>query len=318
MPIKKRALKLIYTFVIAIVYGDIRNTKIEYKQKNENNSMHISNTKPQSVIKNWTLGLLGLSLIIIVHEMGHFLVCRLFNVTTPLFSIGFGPRLASFYTKYTTFQLAALPVGGYVEIDPTSMALQPYSIQMLIMFAGIIFNFLFAYIVFAYLKYKKVPASNFSQQESFQTQNHELETAVPENGSTPTQTTQLRIIRKQATALFNQQSNGRSIIGPIGIISIIGTSINQGFDLFIFILAILSINIGLFNLLPIPGLDGSQMLFLTIKKLSGPLSATKTATSTIASHNSYYNSGQTLIFIFLIIFFIIITYKDYMRIKPKQ
>jgi len=278
--------------------------------------MHASNTNQQSVVKKWALGLLGLSLIIIVHELGHFLVCRLFNITTPIFSIGFGPRIAALHTKYTTFQLAALPLGGYVEIDPASMAKQSYSIQMLIMFAGIIFNFLFAYSIFAYLRSKKVS----SNTHELETNHQELDsnTLAPDSNAPVTKITQLSIVRKQAAALFNQQSSGRSIIGPLGIISIIGTSVSQGFDLFIFILAILSINIGLFNLLPIPGLDGSQMLSLTIKKLMGPVSATTTSGSGSGYHNSYYNSGQTLIFILLIIFFIMITYKDIMRIKNKK
>ena len=47
---------------------------------------------------------------------GHFLFCKLFNIRTPTFSIGFGPRIFKKKIGDTEFALSAIPLGGYVEI----------------------------------------------------------------------------------------------------------------------------------------------------------------------------------------------------------
>lgn len=57
-----------------------------------------------------------LALIVFVHEMGHFLVGRLCGVAVETFSLGFGPRLASFRdSKGTEWAISAIPLGGYVK-----------------------------------------------------------------------------------------------------------------------------------------------------------------------------------------------------------
>lgn len=57
-----------------------------------------------------------LAVIIIVHEMGHFLVARFFGVTVETFSIGFGREIASFVDRYgTKWRIALVPMGGYVK-----------------------------------------------------------------------------------------------------------------------------------------------------------------------------------------------------------
>src|SRR5258708_2492909 len=106
-------------------------------------------------MKKIITGITGLSIIIIIHECGHLFFARLFGVATPIFSIGFGPQLIGIPTGKTVFQLALIPLGGYVEIDPDSLAIQPYLVKMIIMFGGIIFNFILAYIIIYVLKHKK-------------------------------------------------------------------------------------------------------------------------------------------------------------------
>jgi regulator of sigma E protease len=57
-----------------------------------------------------------LGVVVIVHELGHFLVARYFGVTVETFSIGFGRELWSRYDRHgTKWRLAALPLGGYVK-----------------------------------------------------------------------------------------------------------------------------------------------------------------------------------------------------------
>lgn len=61
-------------------------------------------------------GLFVFSIIIFVHEMGHFLTARAFGVKVDAFSIGFGPTLTSWRDKHgTEWRVAAFPLGGYVK-----------------------------------------------------------------------------------------------------------------------------------------------------------------------------------------------------------
>ena len=64
-------------------------------------------------------------------------------------------------------------------------------------------------------------------------------------------------------ALFMLEVDKKDILGPIGIAKISGTSLDRGLTSIIFLMAILSINLGLINLLPIPALDGGYILLFT-------------------------------------------------------
>jgi len=58
----------------------------------------------------------GLSLLILIHELGHFLAAKWVGIQVPRFSLGFGKRLAGFQWGETEFVLAAIPLGGYVKM----------------------------------------------------------------------------------------------------------------------------------------------------------------------------------------------------------
>ncbi len=61
-------------------------------------------------------GLVMISLVVVIHEFGHFIVARFFGIGTPVFSVGMGPRLFGFQWKDTDFRVSALPIGGYVQM----------------------------------------------------------------------------------------------------------------------------------------------------------------------------------------------------------
>ena len=101
-----------------------------------------------------------LSVLIFVHEMGHFLAARKFGVRVDEFGIGYPPRaLKLFKWQGTDFTLNWIPFGGFVKIfgeDPEdeeafsqkdSFASKPRGVQAIILFSGVAFNFLFAWLI---------------------------------------------------------------------------------------------------------------------------------------------------------------------------
>src|SRR5215471_12286568 len=57
-----------------------------------------------------------LGIIIVIHELGHFLVAKFFKIKVETFSVGFGPRLIGFRKGDTDYRISAFPLGGYVKM----------------------------------------------------------------------------------------------------------------------------------------------------------------------------------------------------------
>ncbi len=102
---------------------------------------------------------LGIGLVIFVHEFGHFLAARLCKVRVDVFSLGFGPRLLSWRRGATLYQLALLPLGGYVRMAgedqepgraPAPDELQGKSVgqRFFIYAGGVLMNVVFALVAF--------------------------------------------------------------------------------------------------------------------------------------------------------------------------
>src|SRR5918996_2643656 len=62
------------------------------------------------------LFVLGIFVMILVHETGHFFAARAFGIKVEEFFLGFGPRLLSFRRGETEYGIKAIPAGGYVKI----------------------------------------------------------------------------------------------------------------------------------------------------------------------------------------------------------
>lgn len=107
----------------------------------------------------WFLVLIGI--MILLHELGHFLAARLFDVHVEAFSFGFGPRLFGFKRGETDFKVCAFLLGGYVKMvgeqptdlaeqsaqaafDPRSFPAKPRWQRLIIIFAGPAVNFVLA------------------------------------------------------------------------------------------------------------------------------------------------------------------------------
>ena len=70
-------------------------------------------------------------------------------------------------------------------------------------------------------------------------------------------------------SLINGKLSVKALSGPVGIYSVVGASRKAGLYSVLFLIAYLSINLGLMNILPIPALDGGHVLFLVIEKIIG-------------------------------------------------
>ena len=60
--------------------------------------------------------LVVLSILVIVHEFGHFIVAKRLGVRVQKFSFGFGPKIVSFKKGDTEYIISAIPLGGYVKM----------------------------------------------------------------------------------------------------------------------------------------------------------------------------------------------------------
>ena len=69
-----------------------------------------------NVVSNIVIALIVLSVIIVIHELGHFLVAKFFKIKVETFSVGFGPRLLGFRKGETDYRVSAFLLGGYVKM----------------------------------------------------------------------------------------------------------------------------------------------------------------------------------------------------------
>lgn len=108
----------------------------------------------------WILGIIKiivlLGTLITIHELGHFLVARLFKVKVLKFAIGFGPKIFTKTTKNTEYTLRLIPFGGFVQMegeeerseDDAAFNKKPVWQRILIVAAGAIVNIIFALIIY--------------------------------------------------------------------------------------------------------------------------------------------------------------------------
>ena len=121
------------------------------------------------------LFLLVLGVVIVFHELGHFLAAKMLGVKVEVFSFGVGKRLFGFRIGETDYRVALVPLGGYVRMageasadpDAPPRAPQPGDFEakgtpakLAIMGAGPVFNFILAiaFLACAYLLGVEVPA----------------------------------------------------------------------------------------------------------------------------------------------------------------
>lgn len=109
---------------------------------------------------------LGIGLLLLLHEAGHYYAARAVGIKVHVFSLGFGPRIFGWHRNGCDFRLAWIPLGGYVRVageDP-NVAPKPGDLfyasapkRLLFYSGGIIINFLFAFLLIPILFLVGVP-----------------------------------------------------------------------------------------------------------------------------------------------------------------
>ena len=242
------------------------------------------------------LTIILLGLIIFLHELGHFMTAKWFKMPVKEFSLGMGPKLISKKFGETIYSIRAFPLGGFVnisgmeekeiekdaiiveteeeinkileenddaiiytqeEIDEinydnengffTKSPLQ----RFIVLIAGVVMNFLSAFIVLFFVVAAMTEIA------------HDIGFLL-----------QLKITWKLFLQIFYETLNGvkllftghvapKEMTGPVGLPKVVGQIYkSEGISVMKNIFALLSVNIGIMNLLPIPALDGGRILFV--------------------------------------------------------
>ena len=108
---------------------------------------------------------------------------------------------------------------------------------------------------------------------------------------------------RQLVLLISGQVSADEVAGPVGIIQIIGQSARLGWINVAYLTALISINLGIINLLPIPALDGGRFFFLIIEAVRGGKKV----------EPEKENLVHFLGFALLMLLMVFITYKDIVR-----
>ncbi|MBF0302140.1 MAG: RIP metalloprotease RseP [Desulfamplus sp.] len=314
-----------------------------------------------------------LGILVFVHELGHFLVARLFGVGVETFSLGFGPKIYKKKVGLTEYCISLIPLGGYVKMvgeDPKE-AVEPADIELsfthkklfqksLIVAAGPFFNFLLAFVIFYVIAQfsglyvvrpvvgavgENTPAKAAGilpddiiksvQGKSVESWDdmveiigngtgEPLKIIISRNGEllTVTVNPEIKVVKNifgedqqkymigisaksgaveniplnpfQALAegikqtwriasltilsvvkIFQGTVSTDTLGGPIMIAQMAGEQAKEGMLNLAFFIAMLSINLGIINLFPVPVLDGGHLLFFGIEAVTGRATSEK-------------------------------------------
>lgn len=225
------------------------------------------------------LTLLILSVLVVVHEWGHFIAARKTGVFVEEFSIGMGPLIYAKQGKETQFSIRALPLGGFCKMrgegdtgeedeettaedaavrepvdpdDPRSFSNKTKGQRFIILVAGAAMNIVFAFVLLVLIYLFK--GANILQALGLGL------TTTGKFGIT---------IYQSLYMLVTGQVGMNDVAGPIGMVSMVHDFFQYGIIALMSFTALISVNLGVINLLPLPALDGGQIMIIIIEKLVG-------------------------------------------------
>jgi len=237
------------------------------------------------------------TIVVLIHEFGHFIVARKLGINAYEFSIGFpfSPKIATLFKhKETKFTLRLLPLGGFVSFSKDEDGGESLEFlkeerwkRGIIISAGSIFNIVFAFLLITIALIIGKHISLFDAAIA----------GVGTIEAVSIGTIQLIF------NLFSGSGSMDNLSGPVGIAVMAGKAADAGFINLIYFTGLLSLSLGILNLLPLPALDGGHLIILAIESLKrSPL-----------SQRTYQIVGVAGISFFLILT-LIATYKDILRL----
>ncbi len=200
--------------------------------------------------------------LVVVHEGGHFMTAKAVGVRVNEFSIGRGPLLFNRQKGETVYSIRLLPIGGYVALegedeesdDERAFSNKPAWAKLLVLAAGPFMNFLFAVIVLTVLLMAMGGPANILEAVVLGFKN----------------CVNMEIMIFDAFKdLLTGAGSVNDVVGPIGIVDAVNKTAQAGISNLVLLTVVLSLNLGLFNILPFPALDGGRILFVVIRAITG-------------------------------------------------
>lgn len=316
-----------------------------------------------------------LGAIVFIHELGHFVCAKRFNVYCSEFALGMGPTIFKKQVGETVYALRLFPIGGFVQMagedglefddipyERTIKGIKPWK-QVCVMLAGIVMNLVLAFVVFSgihmaegyvielgkpvvYLVGENTPAEQSGLlvgDEITKITFHNGRVLEPENISdvlveiqnygdkeaifevkrngktkeisiTPKWNDEVELYdigikvkgsRKEIAwyesfgySLNDMVTNTKMIFkalgnllqgigiqnlsGPVGIFQVTAQTAEAGFTSFLRLVALFSLNVGIFNAIPLPALDGGRTVMVLFESLTGKKFSEKMETALIA------------------------------------
>ena len=224
------------------------------------------------------------TVLVTVHELGHYLMARLTGLRVEVFSIGLGPEIVGRTDRGgTRWKLGLVPLGGYIRMfgeqsgprhdgipaaeangAPGPLLFEQASLgrRAAVAAAGPAANFALSFVVLAVLLLVVGRPSS-------------VEASLPEAAlwlvwraielTWGLTAETLQALWQLATGV----NAGQDFIGPIRFAQVSGEVAHQGFLMSLGLVAIISANLAVMNLLPIPSLDGGHLLFYLAEALRG-------------------------------------------------
>lgn len=205
-----------------------------------------------------------LGFLILIHEGGHFLVAKLCKVKVNEFAIGFGKTIWSKQGKETKYAIRMIPLGGFCAMEGEdeesdsegSFSKASIGKRLAIVIAGAAVNIIFGLLVYFTLMSTVGLQFMDPTKDTFFNRIYYGGKATGEF---------IVAMLDSLKTLFTGGFAPDQMVGIVGISEVVVQT--TGIANYIYLLAVISISLGITNLLPIPALDGGKILILIIEAI---------------------------------------------------